>query len=202
VVNTFFQLIGGVKPDSILVGKMYGSWNWHFLSNRIRTFCFQFFNNSLGTKTRIAARYRNGGVMLDNSCTFCVKANTAQPAREDFAHVFYDCTQIRNTCNRTFDLLFPADPDPVSRKITYFTGTVRGVGKTDGFFYLLTAILVNYTMWQFRLKKIVPSIASMLEDVENLFDMCVNVSQKISVIVIESNSPICRRWTARHHRRG
>jgi hypothetical protein len=79
---------------------------------------------------------------------------------------------------------------------------VRGVGKTDGFFYLLTAILVNYTMWQFRLKKIVPSIASMLEDVENLFDMCVNVSQKISVIVIESNSPICRRWTARHHRRG
>jgi hypothetical protein len=202
VVNSFYNLIGGEKPESILIGKMYGSWNWYFLSNRIRMFCFQFFNNSLGTKTRIAARYRNGGVVLDNSCTFCVKSNAAQPAREDFAHVFYDCTQIRNTCNRIFDTLFPADPDPVSRKITYFTGTVRGAGKIDGFFYLLTAILLNYTMWQFKLKKIVPSIASMMEDVENLFDMCVYVSQKISVNVTESNSPICRRWRARHHGRG
>ncbi len=134
VVNTFFQLIGGVKPESILIGKMYGIWNWYFLNNRIRMFCFQFFNNSLGTKTRIAARYRNGGVMLENNCTFCVKSNTAQPAREDFAHVFYDCMQIRNTCNRTFDALFPTDPNPGSRKTTYCMGTVQGAGKTDGFF--------------------------------------------------------------------
>jgi hypothetical protein len=49
------------------------------------------------------------------------------------------------------------DPDPVSRKATYFTGIVRGAGKIDGFFYLLTTVLVNYTMWQFCLKKSVPS---------------------------------------------
>ncbi len=54
-----------------------------------------------------------------------------------------------------------------------FTGIVRGAGKIDGFFYLLTTVLVNYTIWQFRLKKNVPSIASILEDVDNLFDMCV-----------------------------
>jgi hypothetical protein len=181
---------------------MYNCWNWYFLSNRIRTFCFQFFNNSIGTKTRIAARYRNAGVMLDNNCTFCVKSKTAQPAREDFAHIFYNCAQIRNTCNRVSDILFPMDPDPVSCKLTYFTGIVRGAGKIDGFFYLLTAVLVNYTIWRFRMKKIVPSIASILEDVDNLFDMCVWVSHKISETVSDANSPICRRWTARHHGRG
>jgi hypothetical protein len=202
VVGTFFQLINCEKPECFLIGKMYGCWNWYFLSNRIRTFCFQFFNNSLGIKTRIAARYRNAGVMLDNYCTFCVKSNAAQPAREDFVHIFYDCDRIRNTCNRVYEALFPMDPDPVSRKATYFTGIVRGAGKTDGFFYLLTAVLVNYTVWQFRMKKIVPSLASILEDVDNLFDMCVWVSKKISDTVSDANSPICRRWTARHHGRG
>jgi hypothetical protein len=202
VVGTFFQLINCEKPECFLIEKMYSCWNWYFLSNRIWTFCFQFFNNSIGTKTRIAARYRNLVVMLDNYCTLCVKSNTAQPAREDFAHIFYDCARIRNTCNRVSEILFPMDPDPLSRKATYFTGIVRGAGKINGFFYLLTAVLVNYTVWQFRMKKIVPSIASILEDVDNLFDMCVWVSNKISETVSEANSPICRRWTARHHGRG
>jgi hypothetical protein len=202
VVGTFFQLINCEKPECFLIGKMYGCWNWYFLSNRIRTFCFQFFNNSLRIKTRIAARYRNAGVMLDNYCTFCVKSNAAQPAREDFVHIFYDCERVQNTCNRVSEALFPMDPDPVSRKATYFTGIVRGAGKIDSFFYLLTAVLVNYTVWQFRMKKIVPSIASILEDVDNLFDMCEWVSKKISETVSDANSPICRRWTARHHGRG
>jgi len=202
VVKTFFQLIQCEVPDNNYLEKLYGCWNWNFLSNRIRVFCFQYFNNSLGTKTRIAARYRNGGIALDNLCTFCVKSNAAEPAREDFAHVFYECTCISNTRNRAFDAFFPADPDPVSKKLTYLTGIVRNASKNDKFFYILTSMLINYVVWQFRMKKVVPGIASIMEDVENLFDMCVSVSKKISNLVIDASSPICRRWRARHHGRG
>jgi hypothetical protein len=72
----------------------------------------------------------------------------------------------------------------------------------DKFFYLLTSMLINYVVWQFRMKKVVPGIASIMEDVENLFDMCVSVSEKISNLVTDASSPICRRWRARHHGRG
>ncbi len=202
VAKTFFQLIQCDVPGNTDLEKLYGCWNWTFLSNRIRVFCFQYFNNSLGTKTRITARYRNGGIVLDNTCTFFVKSNASEPAREDFAHVFYECTYISNTRNRAFEAFFPEDPDPASKKLTYLTGIVRNASKNDKFFYLLTSMLINYVMWQFRMKKIVPSIASLTEDVENLFDMCVCVSKKIFDSVTDAFSPICRRWRARHHGRG
>jgi hypothetical protein len=178
VVTTFYQLLNTEKPESRFIGYRLGCWNWSFLSNRIRIFCFQFFNNSLGIKTRIAARYRNGGALLDNSCTFCIKSNCDQPAREDFVHIFYDCRYLNNTCRRIYSKFYPPGDNPVSERITYLTGLVNGTDNKDGFFYLLTSILCNYAVWQFRLKKIVPSTASIMEDMENLFDACVNVSKK------------------------
>jgi hypothetical protein len=202
VVNTFYQLVASDKPASNICGYQLGCWNWSFLSNRIRTFCFQFFNNSLGINTRIAARYRNGGAIINNSCTFCMKANCVNPAREDFAHVFYDCRYINNTCRRLSEIYFPANANPALDKVTYMTGMVTGANNLEGFFYLLTSVLINFTMWQSRMKKIIPSVASVVEDVDNLFDSCVIVSNKILNSVTDATPPICRRWTARHHGRG
>jgi hypothetical protein len=143
-VNTFYQLINSDKPASNLCGYQLGGWNWSFLSNRIGMFCFHFFNNSLCPHTQIAARYRNGGVILNNSCTFCTKANCANPAREDFAHVFYDCRFINNTCRRISEIYFPADANPVSEKYMFMTGLVPGANNLNVFFYLLTAVLINF----------------------------------------------------------
>jgi hypothetical protein len=82
------------------------------------------------------------------------------------------------------------------------TGIVNGSNKIDSFYYLLTSILCNYTVWQFRMKKIIPSMASITEDMDTLFDSCVDVSQIISGTVTDASSPICRRWSARRHGRG
>jgi hypothetical protein len=202
IVKTFYTLLNAATPDCNIIGYRLGCWNWSFLSNRIRVFCFQFYSNSLGIKTRIAARYRNGGAGLDNSCTFCVKSGSANPSREDFAHVFYDCQVINNTCNRIFREYYLPGVNPAAERLTYLTGIVNGANKIDSFFYLLTSILCNYTVWQFRMKKIVPSTASIIEDIDNLFESCVNVSHKISDTVSDASSPICRRWTARQHGRG
>ncbi len=202
IVKTFYSLLNVTVPDCSVIGYRLGCWNWSFFSNRIRFFCFQFYNNSLGIKTRIAARYRNGGAVMDNFCTFCVKSRCANPAREDFAHVFFDCQSKNSTCKRIFRIYYPPGDNPAAERLTYLTGIVNGSNKTDSFYYLLTSILCNYTVWQSRMKKIVPSTVSIIEDLDNLFDSCVDVSQKISGTVTDASSPICRRWSARRHGRG
>ena len=90
VVQTFFQLTECEIPNAKELGFLYGSWSWSFLSNQVCFFCFQFFNNSLAIAARIAARYRNGGIIVDQRCTFCIKSGTRVPYREEFLHVFYN----------------------------------------------------------------------------------------------------------------
>jgi hypothetical protein len=125
VVQTFFRLLPAEIPDPATVGKLHCIWTWHFLSNRTRFFAFQFFNNSLGTKTRIAARYRNGGNNIDQRCTFCVKAGSLVPMREDFIHVFYDCPYINPLCMRAYEVYFKFRMDDTQKKLCYMTGSVE-----------------------------------------------------------------------------
>jgi hypothetical protein len=202
VVQTFFRFLSVEVPDPAVVGKMHCIWTWQFLSNRIRFFAFQFFNNSLGTKTRIAARYRNGGIILDQRCTFCVKAGSLVPMREDFIHVFYDCPHIRPLCDRAYDTYFRHRLDDEKKRLCYMTGTVDTYQKNDGFFYMLTALLINYTVWQSKLKNMIPGIASLANEVDYLFYMICFTSKKIENMAITSNSLICRRWRDGRHGRG
>jgi hypothetical protein len=131
VVETFFRLIDSPVPHVSELAVMYGCWNFNFLENRLRTFCFRYFNNSIGVGARIAARYRAGGQMVNDRCTFCVKAGAAVPAREDFIHVFYDCPYIQNTVRLMTDELFPAENNANLRKKMYMCGSVTGFLQID-----------------------------------------------------------------------
>jgi hypothetical protein len=66
VVKTFFELVRNLVPEIGKLRVLYGSWNWFFLGNKIRSFCFQFFNNSLGVGARLAARYKSAGIVVDS----------------------------------------------------------------------------------------------------------------------------------------
>jgi hypothetical protein len=202
VVHTFFNLMPAEIPDPAMVGKLHSIWTWHFLSNRIRFFVFQFYNNSLGTKTRIAARYRNGGNFLDQRCTFCVKAGSLVPMREDFMHVFYDCPYIIPLVTRAYEIYFKHRLDEAKKKLCYMTGTVVTYQKNDGFFYVLTSTLINYTVWQWKLKNMIPSIATLTNEVDYMFYSICFTSKKIENMAVTSNCPICRRWREGGHGRG
>jgi hypothetical protein len=202
VVQTFFRLIPADVPDPVTVGKLHCIWTWHFLSNRMRFFAFQYFNNSLGTKARIAARYRNDGNNIDQRCTFCVKSGSRVPMREDFIHVFYDCPYINPLVNRAFEVYFRLRLDETQKKLCYMTGSVATYQKNDSFFYLLTAILINYTVWQWKLKNMVPSIATLTNEVDYFFNLICFTSKKIENMAIASNCLICRRWRNGDHGRG
>jgi hypothetical protein len=202
VVQTFFRLVGSDIPDPAILGRLHTVWTWNFLSNRIRFFSFQFLNNSLGTKSRIAARYRNGGNIIDERCTFCVRSGSMVPMREEFAHVFYDCPYIRPLCDRAYDIYFRHRLDDAQKKLCYLTGIVETLHKNDSTFYILTATLINYTIWQWKQKKMIPSIATLLNEVDYGFYMICYTSRKIENMAVISTTPICRRWRDGQYGRG
>jgi hypothetical protein len=203
VVTTFFRLIDNPVPAAHELNILYGSWNFSFFENRLRTFCFKFFNNSLAVGARIAARYRATGQMVNDRCTFCLKAGSAVPAREDFIHVFYDCPYIANTVRLITDELFPANNDVNVRRKMYMCGSVaQARTAADSFFYKLTSILLNFNMWECRMKKKIPSIATVRSEFFYLFNNVVSVSGKLSELAAHSHVSACRRWRAGEHGRG
>jgi hypothetical protein len=202
VVNTFFDIIQVEKPDRFTLSILYSSWSWTFLSNRFRTFCFQYVNNSLGIKTRIAARYRNRNVVLDDSCTFCLKKNVRNPSRETFMHLFYECPCIIMLRQRILEIFFPTVNDAISCRSTYFTGIVEGQNGDELFFNIMTALTVNFVVWQGKQKKIIPSLATVLEEVDNLFASVVNISENLKISASNCGALVCRRWREKQHGRG
>ncbi len=152
VVKTFYELCRNPVPEIGKLRVLYGCWNWSFLDNRIRSFCFQFFNNSLGIGARLAARYENAGIIVDSRCTFCVRAKSLVPHRETFLHLFYECEFLNTTIKAFSDCMLKEEVDEGKNRLGCLTGIYDSVSARDYFFYALTAIFLNYTVWRFRCK--------------------------------------------------
>jgi hypothetical protein len=202
VVKTFCELIGGPILQKESLSLLYGCWNWFFLGNRIRSFCFQFYNNSLAVGARLAARYERSGIVVDSRCTFCVKSGSLVPNRESFMHLFYECPCINRTV-LDFASVMMIDGDDVNKKrIGILTGYYENVGGNDALFLTLTSILLNYSVWLAKGKKIIPILASLCNDVDQQFLQVTVCNKKISELAELSNIPVCRRWRASGHGRG
>jgi hypothetical protein len=89
----------------------------------------------------------------------------------------------------------------LEKKLSYMCGISRN-GGDDRYICILTSLLINYTMWQFKLKKTIPSIASIVSDVDTLFEAATMVSDSLKNIAITNAMPLCRRWAASRHGRG
>jgi hypothetical protein len=63
---------------------------------------------------------------------------------------------------------------------------------SDNILYVLTATLINYSILQWKLKKLIPSIASIKNDVDFLLECVADVSKVIENLAINSGIPICR----------
>jgi hypothetical protein len=178
---------------------MYGCCNWFFLGNRIRSFCFQFYNNSLAVGARLAARYERSGIAIDSRCTFCVKSGSLVPHRETFMHLFFECVCINRTVLDFATIMLREENDAVKKRIGILTGTYNSVGRNDATFLSLTSIFLCYSIWQAKSKKIIPSLATLCNDVDQFFLEVTVCSKKISELAETSNTPVCRRWRESGH---
>jgi hypothetical protein len=167
----------------------------------VRTFAFQFFNNSVSVAARTAARYRNAGI--DQRCVLCIKGGVANPAREEFAHLFIECPAVKPTITRYFRKAFDIQYNTLDANCRKFklTGLMGVVPYLKKFFNAVNMLFLNYVTWQYRLKKIVPSLASIENDIDILFEGLVT-SSKLFEEATDTDVYICRRWRENHNRRG
>jgi hypothetical protein len=94
------------------------------------------------------------------------------------------------------------EDEAVKKRIGILTGFYDNVGGSDTLFLTLTSIFLCYSVWQAKGKKIIPSLASLCNDVDQLFLQVTVCSKKISELAEISNVPVCRRWRASGHGRG
>jgi hypothetical protein len=203
VVKTFFNPINCPVPEKNRIQAMHGCWNWSFLGNRIRTFCFQFFNNSLSIGSRLQARYAAGGAVIDDRCTFCVKSGSGVPGRETFFHLFYDCPYLVNLQSQYMSIYLVYVNDDVSKKLGCIAGCITAGTSIDNFFILMTSIFFYCTIWQWKLmNKVIPSIATVCMEIDNHFDNAILCSNLVKNLATDSRTPVCRRWRERTNGRG
>ncbi len=128
------------------------------LSNQIRTFLFRFFNNTLGINTRLS-HFVPGH---SRGCTFCRINNVNLIPDETFKHIFMDCPTVRAWHNQFLDYYFPANylRDDLDRTEFFFLGRVHEPYQ-DNHFIILCIFIFQYTIWEARIKKRIPSFNSL-----------------------------------------
>jgi hypothetical protein len=200
-VKTFFDLIGTPVPDPDSCSTAFSIWNCQYLPNNVRFFSFQFFNNSLATGTRIAARYRNNpAVHISDLCAFCVRSGNQNPSREDFFHVFFRCDEIQNCIGRYLDKYGYGNMDPVMKKYFLFTGTGDGEWTADMELNIISNMIFLYGIWLCKLQKKIPNFTTVEDSMLTIFDNCIKLSHRLTETAGVSVSPICRLWRLRHRR--
>jgi hypothetical protein len=200
-VKKFFELIEVLVPDPDLSGVLHSIWNIHVLPNNLRVFAFQFYNNSLATNTRLAARYRADPVIrISDRCAFCIAGGLVVPAREDFFHVFFQCIVIKDCINKYVERYSTInDLNDIERKKNFiFTGTTEG-WRPETVVAALQNIIFLYGIWQCKLNRKIPSFVTVENNMLTVFDNSVLLSQFLSELASTGVSPICRLW---RHRTG
>jgi hypothetical protein len=202
VVSTFFRLGNCEIPIQSDLEMIHGLWSNSNLTIRLRTFAFQFFNNSVSLANRTAARYQNAEI--DQRCVFCVKAKKVNPGREDFDHMFMLCpvleTPIALYFMQNFNVRY--DTGNENLRILKLTGLQDNVPVKKKFFTVLHILLLNYVLWQSRLRKSIPSITTLCLEIDTLFAGFIDASKKWTLAATNSDASICRRWREQRQGRG
>jgi hypothetical protein len=193
--RTFFNNINCLVPSEKELEILYGQWNIKCFTVRFRDFVYKFRNNLLGLNTRVA--HFNNNIM--RTCTFCQISNNRQvPAPdESFYHLFFECpytrTVLQNFITRfLYDLNFDNER---KKRAFFFTGSNPATGKVDNMFLLGIATVSMYHIWECKLKKTIPTIMGLTNEIFWSMDIATKLCRRISEDM-SNNLHICRIWRA------
>jgi hypothetical protein len=152
--KTFLNVTGTIFPGEDVYSKRISFWNSSGILNRIRTFAFKFYNNLLGTNTRLSHFVQN----QQRGCNFCLQSNNGNGniPDETFSHtgIFYECDTVRGWHNRFIMNYLPQNyfVNDQERREFFFLGKVRGTDG-DNFFIYAAVLIFQYCVWESKLKK-------------------------------------------------
>ncbi len=78
-------------------------------------------------------------------------------------------------------------------------GIVTNVPVVDSFLYKLTSIILNFNQWEFKIKKKIPSIATVRLEFFYRFNNVLSNNGNLRELATHSNISPCRRWRAGEH---
>jgi hypothetical protein len=157
-VKKYLEVTGTVFPGESLFEKLVTLWNCNGILNRIRTFLFRFFNNTLGINTRLS-HFVPGH---PRGCGFCVINGLVPPPDETFKHIFLDCPVVHNWHENFISNYLPPDfvRNAQDRSDLFFLGRVHEPF-SDDYFVTICIFIFQYTIWDARLRKKIPSFNSL-----------------------------------------
>jgi hypothetical protein len=200
-VKTFFELVSLDLPEVMLLSELNSVWNVSTLPNSVRTFCFQFVNNSLPTGPRMAGRYRNNPeIIIDERCCFCVKAGTGVPSRETFCHLFYDCAPVSSCVTMYLSKYGNVNWDENEKKRFMFTGSADLLAGRDTMICQIQNMIFFYRIWQCRQQRKIPAFCTVEVEMLTIFDLAVDISSGLREQTSTGISFVSRLWRERHGR--
>jgi hypothetical protein len=157
-IKKFLELTGTEFPGESFFEKLITLWNCHGIQNRIRTFLFRFFNSTLGINTRLSHFVQGHS----RGCVFCVVKGTIPPPDESFKHIFLDCPVVHNWHDNFISTYLPPNyiRGKQDRIDLFFLGRVHEP-LSDNFFVTICCFIFQYTIWDARLRKKIPSFTSL-----------------------------------------
>ena len=191
-INTFCNLTGIISPGTNLCELLSSTWSWAFLPVSLRTFIFQFYNNTLPVGARLGNRYHANRI-INECCTFCTISAAGVPDRETFPHVMLKCPSINhlidglkldNLCqgevNAELKLLFAIHDNMIVIPMLVYN------------------LVFFYEIWNSKLSKKIPSITTVRNNVEFTLDGIAQSSAKFADQIRNSqNFSWCRNWSER-----
>ena len=186
--QTFFNSINYTLPFSTFeetrIKSMFSSWSKIYYNNQQKTFLFKMYNNILGLNIRVSKFNRE----ISPECTFCTIEKRHPTEREHFIHLFYYCPTTASILAKWFGKYSTSPVPPVE---VFFVGNIHKNKDQNNSAQFVYETL-QFTIWQFKLLKKIPSFTTFELEVENLLNASFGASKKIWEIVF--NNRMFRRY--------
>jgi Reverse transcriptase (RNA-dependent DNA polymerase) len=182
--KSFTNSLNLTNCNTELFSKVQNSWAENMYPAPIRTFLFKYYNNSLGTNSRVA----HFNELVDASCTFCTKSVILPSPKESVRHIFFDCPQVLPVIEtfylRTFNGIMPTPEN-------FFGGGGFGGSNEDDIFATRILDVLKFYIWENKLAKRSPSPNAILREVSETLALFVRINKNFEFLFY--NSTIFRR---------
>jgi hypothetical protein len=176
-LRTFVTNLELEFPSNVRMQALVSKWNLGFLNTSVRVFSFKFYNNILGTNSRVA----HFNPEISAGCTFCAMTKTLPPPKETVAHLFFDCPttdillcQLKQKYLRNVDL----------ERGNFFLANVSEFEKENKPLDIIFEIF-RYVLWQYKLNGKVPSPLKFWADFQYLITTTITCNKNFELLVNE-----------------
>jgi Reverse transcriptase (RNA-dependent DNA polymerase) len=182
-----FQNLVGIAPSSYnFMGCWLATWKTFQLSSDIKTFIYNCRFNILPLNNRLNA-YRPE---IDPRCTFCRIRNANTMERDGFLHCFFSCPVVKRLIIDFFNFLgVDIDIDTEGGKNLYWYGLIDNDTLTvrRHLSNVLVFDLFRYIVYKYRLKRRIPNIAIVVNEITFIVQCVCNVSRNINLSFVNNN---------------